>query len=184
MTEQRTDAERFEELFRSNYARVLAYALRRADPETADEVVADTFLVCWRRLDDVPANSLPWLLGVARRSLANRRRGDARRVALIGRLEASAARSGGPELDRGGDTPALAGAFAELSESDLETLRLIAWEHLSVPDAARVAGCSPPAFAVRLHRARRRLAANLSNPQPHVSAPTDSDDRIVPETAA
>jgi RNA polymerase sigma-70 factor, ECF subfamily len=77
VTDQSDEARRFEELFRSNYRAVLAYALRRADPETADEVVADTFLVCWRRLDEVPARALPWLLGVARRCLANRRRGPA-----------------------------------------------------------------------------------------------------------
>lgn len=183
MIDQRADAQRFEKLFRSNYPRVLAYALRRADPALADEVVADTFLVCWRRLDDVPANALPWLLGVARRCLANSRRGAARREALIGRLEATAERSPIDQLEGISDRPSLAAAFAELSEADRETLRLIAWERLSVPDAAQVVGCSAPAFAVRLHRARRRLAASL-RAAPLASIHSDSDDPILPETAA
>ena len=65
---------------------MLGYALRRADPDTAQEAVSDAFLVCWRRLDDVPADPLPWLFGVARRCLANRRRSAARQRALETRV--------------------------------------------------------------------------------------------------
>jgi RNA polymerase sigma-70 factor (ECF subfamily) len=39
---------------------------------------------------------------------------------------------------------------------------LVAWEGLGSAEAARAAGCSRPAFAVRLHRARKRLAAALA----------------------
>jgi RNA polymerase sigma-70 factor (ECF subfamily) len=203
VAEQTADARRFEELFRSNYAEVLAYALRRTDPETAEEVVADAFLVCWRRLEDVPVDPLPWLLGVARRCLANRRRGAVRRSALLDRLGARVERPIGNEFEGVGNERSLAAAFAGLSEVDRETLRLIAWERLPVKDAARAAGCSVAAFAVRLHRARRRLAANLSNPAKtgereeklarrptdadcsgrSVSARGDSDDPALPETA-
>jgi DNA-directed RNA polymerase specialized sigma24 family protein len=66
--------ERFEGLFRQNYAAVRAYALRRAPHDVAQDVAAETFLVAWRRLDDVPDDALPWLYGVARRVLANQRR--------------------------------------------------------------------------------------------------------------
>jgi RNA polymerase sigma-70 factor (ECF subfamily) len=203
VTEQTADAQRFEELFRSNYARVLAYALRRTDRETAEEVVADAFLVCWRRLEDVPGRPLPWLLGVARRCLANRRRGAVRREALLDRLGTRVERPIGTEFEGVGEN-SLAAAFAGLSELDRETLRLIAWERLSVPDAAQAAGCSVAAFAVRLHRARRRLAANLSKPpgtggraarlarrpadadcsSRSATACGDSDEPILPETAA
>jgi RNA polymerase sigma-70 factor, ECF subfamily len=58
-----TRDEKFEGLFRENYAAVRAYALRRASPELAQDVVAETFLVAWRRLDDVPGDALPWLYG-------------------------------------------------------------------------------------------------------------------------
>ena len=78
---------RFEGLFRSEADLVRAYALRRADPTVADDVVAETFLVAWRRLDDVPEAPRSWLLGVARRVLANRRRGDDRSAHLVAALE-------------------------------------------------------------------------------------------------
>ena len=64
----------FERLYRANYDRVLAYGLRRTDPERARDATAETFVVAWRRLADVPPDPLPWLLGVARRVLANERR--------------------------------------------------------------------------------------------------------------
>jgi RNA polymerase sigma factor (sigma-70 family) len=77
---------RFEGLFRSHADAVRGYALRRSDPHEADDVVAETFLIAWRRFDDVPANAGPWLLGVARRVLSNRRRSDHRVVSLSDRL--------------------------------------------------------------------------------------------------
>src|SRR5947209_42011 len=82
----RTREERFEGLYVAHAGRVGAYVRRRAASSTADDVIADTFLVAWRRLDDVPDRALPWLLGVARRLLANERRRDGRAAALHERL--------------------------------------------------------------------------------------------------
>jgi RNA polymerase sigma-70 factor, ECF subfamily len=86
---------RFELLFRANYPAVRAYALRRSSGDSAQDVVAETFLVAWRRLDDVPADALPWLYGVARRVLANQRRTMRRSEALGERLAGR-----GPALSR------------------------------------------------------------------------------------
>lgn len=158
-----TDTERFESLFRAHRRAVLGYVLRRTDPTTAEEVVADTFLVCWRRLEVVPGDALPWLLGVARRCLANRRRAATRSGALLDRVRAAPAPAGGRdpgELLDARDTVRL--AFAELPESDREVLRLAAWEELEPAAAARALGCTRAAYRVRLHRARRRLAARLA----------------------
>lgn len=82
------DAGRFRGVFARQYRAVLAYALRRASEADAHDVVADTFLVAWRRLRDVPAGDaeLPWLLGVARRTLANQRRAKLRAARLADRL--------------------------------------------------------------------------------------------------
>ena len=51
--------------------------------------------------------------------------------------------------------------FAALSERDREVLRLIAWEGLSLAEAAVVLGCSALACRVRYHRAKTRLARRL-----------------------
>jgi RNA polymerase sigma factor (sigma-70 family) len=156
-------ARRFEALFREHYRAVLGYALRRTNPAAADDVVAETFLILWRRLDDVPDDARPWLFGVARRCLANSQRGNARRVALTDRVgEATPEHSGRDPGEVAGDRESLREAFAALSENDREALRLVAWEDLDIRAAARAAGCSRAAFAVRLHRARRRLGARLA----------------------
>ena len=77
---------RFEALFRAHAGAVRTYVRRRSDAEGADDVVAEVFLVAWRRLGDVPEDPLPWLLGVARRVLANRRRRASRDAALLNRI--------------------------------------------------------------------------------------------------
>ena len=77
---------RFELLYAKHAPVVKAYVLRRADPTTADDVVADVFVVCWRRFEVIPTDPLPWLLGVAWRVLSTQRRGERRRGALRDRL--------------------------------------------------------------------------------------------------
>jgi RNA polymerase sigma-70 factor (ECF subfamily) len=151
---------RFEQLYRSAGPSVLAYALRRTDPETAEEVVADTFLVVWRRLDELPSDPLPWLYGVARKVVANQRRAAIRRDRLVARA-ASDVRGDPAPLD--GEVLA---ALARLPEPDRELLMLVAWEGLAPSEAARVLGCSANACRIRLHRARRRLDRTLADPRP------------------
>lgn len=163
---ERTRAETFEDLFRANYAAVRGYAFRRAPRDVAQDVVSETFLVAWRRLDDVPADPLPWLYGVARRVLANQRRSANRSAALERRLAAHSVSPGGSN-DPGqhaGEGEILRAALARLSDRDREALMLVAWHGLSGIRAARAAGCTRAAFAVRLHRARGRLAAELESP--------------------
>jgi RNA polymerase sigma-70 factor, ECF subfamily len=162
-----TRNERFETLFREHYAAVRGYALRRGPRDTAPDVVAETFLVAWRRLDDVPADPLPWLYGVARRVLANARRSADRGTALERRLAGAAVPAGlGDPGEQVGEAEFVRVALASLSERDRETLMLVAWEGLSTARAARAAGCTRAAFAVRLHRARARLVAQLASLEP------------------
>jgi len=151
----------FEALYGDCYASVHAYALRRADPDTAQEVVADTFLTAWRRFDEVPHPPLPWLYGVARRTLANARRTRLRAQALVERAAPARTPPSDDAAERLGESEMIRAALMGLSERDREALMLVAWEDLEPADAARAAGCSRPTFAVRLHRARRRLAHAL-----------------------
>ena len=157
-----TRQARFEALFNEHYAAVHRYALRRAEPPLAEEVVNEAFLVAWRRLDEVPGEPLPWLYGTAKHVLANRRRDAARhaRRTRRPRLRSGEMAARDP-ADRLAERDAALRAFTGLSEPDREALRLVAWERLSLADAARAAGVSRPAFAMRVHRARRRLAARL-----------------------
>jgi RNA polymerase sigma-70 factor (ECF subfamily) len=145
-------------MFAAHYGHVLAYALRRSERHVAQDVAAETFLVAWRRLDEVSELELPWLYGVARRVLANEVRSARRRGALAER--ASAARPSDWESATTDST--LARALGRLCERDRELLLLTAWEGLSPAEAATAIGCSRPAARVRLHRARKRLADELA----------------------
>jgi RNA polymerase sigma factor (sigma-70 family) len=155
-------------LYERHAPAVHRYALRRSDPDTAEEVTAQVFLVAWRRRQELSDEPLPWLYGVARRALADQRRGAARRVRLRDRLEGETAvvGSGGqaaelqaPEL--GLPDRDLSDALNRLSDADREALLLRYWEELEPVQIARVMGCSRAAAAVRLHRARGRLRRAL-----------------------
>jgi RNA polymerase sigma-70 factor (ECF subfamily) len=145
--------ERFEEIYETHRGQIEAYVRRRAPADLVEDVVADVFVVCLRRIDDVPTEPLPWLYGVARKTLANERR----RRAHLAPAEPIVARDPEPQGDS-----TLAAAFAKLSERDREILRLIAWEGLSPSDAATALGCSGVTARVRYHRAKARLAAHLA----------------------
>jgi len=151
---------RFELLYGKYGPAVKAYALRRAEASLADDVVAEVFVVCWRRFEEVPTNPLPWLLGVARRVLSTQRRGEQRRVALHRRLIES---SGEPLIaTQANPDHVLGDALARLSETDRELLMLIAWDGLSPAQAAAVLGVKPATARVRLLRARRRFTVALA----------------------
>jgi RNA polymerase sigma-70 factor, ECF subfamily len=122
---------RFERLYENCSPDIAMYALRRTDRETAQDVVAETFTVAWRRLDKVPEKPLPWLYGVARRVLANQRRSARRLTSLRRKLEADADTA--PELA----DPELAAALRGLPAIDREILALVAWEGLTAAEAER-----------------------------------------------
>ncbi|MPR00389.1 sigma-70 family RNA polymerase sigma factor [Modestobacter sp. I12A-02628] len=158
-------AVRFTALWEAHAGRVLAYATRHVGAHDAQEVVAETFLVAWRRLADVPGQPLPWLLVVARNTVANHRRSSHRGAVLQGelaRLQETAAGAGADVTAT--DRAAALARLAALSAKEREALLLVNWDGLSPSDAAQVAGCSVSAFHVRLHRARRRLQSGDPDP--------------------
>ena len=155
---------RFEAVYAAHRGPILGYVLRRTDnPDDAADVIAETFLTAWRRLEDMPRDPQArlWLYGVARRVLANHHRGERRRSALTDRLRADLAAEYRPaEFD--GDQARIAEAFRRLPAGDRELLALSAWEGLGYGQIAVVLGCSRNAVRLRLFRARKRLAAELA----------------------
>ena len=167
---------RFQALFEAHRVAIFAYARRRVDADAAADVVADTFLVAWRRLDAVPDDALPWLYGVARKVVANQLRAARRADALVDRLVGDHAAAAEHVAHACAPDPrvlALHAALARLGERDREALRLVAWEGLDAERAARAAGCTRATFAVRLHRARRRLAAAMSEERAAAVSPLE-----------
>jgi RNA polymerase sigma-70 factor (ECF subfamily) len=129
-------------------------------PEDAADVVAETFLVAWRRGPELPAGDEArlWLYGVARRVLANHHRGGQRRERLGERLRqrilATVAADPGAEVP---ERLAVQAALGRLGEVDREVLTLTVWEGLQPREVATVLGVSPEAVRTRLSRARGRL---------------------------
>jgi RNA polymerase sigma-70 factor (ECF subfamily) len=144
--------QRFERIYEQHREAVRAYVRRRAPQSWVEDVVEDVFVVCLRRIEDVPREPLPWLYAVARKTLANERRRQAR----VAPADPGVAYEPEPLGDAG-----LAAAFASLSDDDREVLRLVAWEGLSPRESADVLGCSGVAARVRYHRAKTRLRAAL-----------------------
>jgi RNA polymerase sigma-70 factor, ECF subfamily len=152
----------FGALYQLHYRPLRAYVLRRTDASEADDVVAECFLVLWRRLEAAPSRDdevLLWLFGVARHVLSNFRRSRVRRERLAARITNLRHDLRGSEID--GTSRCRARAVVEgllqLDPDDREILLLAGWERLSNLEIGKILGCSQNAAALRLHRARRRL---------------------------
>lgn len=159
---------RFEQVVGEVAAPLHRYLVRRLPSSEVDDVLAETTLVLWRRLDEVPADAvLPWAYGVARNCLANAVRAERRRTRLDGRLRSVG--GGEPremdEEDASADAAALRvhAALDRLTPEQRELLRLWAWEDLTPAEIAVVLGTTANAVSIRLHRARRRVADLLAD---------------------
>ncbi|MEU8252946.1 RNA polymerase sigma factor [Micromonospora inaquosa] len=155
----------FTSLYAAEYAHIVRYGLRRlTDGDAAAELAQEVFVVAWRRRVEVPDHSLPWLYGVARRLLANQWRSRRAAPDLQPITDVDLTRlAGSPGADTTVGVADVRAALATLNELDQEILRLVGWEELTVSEAAKVLGCSGPTAAVRLHRARRRLAEAMAD---------------------
>lgn len=145
---------------------VRRFLARRTDPDTAEDVLAEVLLVCWRRRDELPPveETLPWAYAVARHCLANADRSERRRRRLAARVavvdppatEATAVEPPDPRAARIGP------ALSALPGTDAEVLRLWAWEGLAPWEIAEVLDTTANAVSSRLARARRRLLEELA----------------------
>ncbi len=151
--------ERFEQVAPGLVEPLRRYLVRRTDPDTAEDVLAETLLVCWRRVADLPDPPLPWAYAVAANCLRNAERAARRQrrvAAKVAALDPPANRVPEPEGD-----PALTAALARMRPDDAELLRLWAWEQLTPAEIATVLDVTSNAASIRLHRARERLRAEL-----------------------
>jgi RNA polymerase sigma-70 factor (ECF subfamily) len=156
--------ERFARLYDRYYRNILRYALQHADPGSAEDVASEAFLIAWRRWPDVPEPALPWLLGVARNLLRKQAEAGRRRGLLADQIATMTTAADIVGWDAGEhvvERVTALQALASLPERDVEVLTLVSWHGLDPRGGGAVLGCSPRAFTVRLHRARRRLIEAL-----------------------
>lgn len=157
--------DRFEQLAPALMEPLRRFLARRTDAATADDVLADTLLVCWRRLDELPDQPLPWAYAVARNCLANAERGARRQQ----RVAAKVASVDPPRESTPGPGEAdhpLVDVLGRLRPDDAELLRLWAWEQLAPAEIATVLDITANAASIRLHRAREKLRAELRKTEP------------------
>src|SRR3954451_6800518 len=122
-----TREARFNRLHDEHFEAVRRYVCRR-EPADADDVVAETFLVAWRRLDEIPHDARPWLIGVARNVRLNARRSARRRQALGAHLSEMAPPA--VVAEPADAFEAVKAALARLPEFDREVLLLSIWDDL------------------------------------------------------
>ncbi len=159
----------FAKLYRSELPAIVNYAARRSTATDAVDVAAETFAIAWRRMDDIPAgNERPWLYGVARRVLANQRRGTLRRTALHDKLCSEWKPSVAQIAESMTQSP-LAQALNLLSDDDRDILLLAGVEELRPAEIALVLDVKPEVARNRLSRARARLRIALENTALHTT---------------
>lgn len=174
------DEARFVELYSLCQRPIWEYCSRRVAADAVDDAVADTFLTVWRRLGDVPDGeaALLWVYGVAYRVIGHQWRSTDRRRRLLDRLRSvrtQPAPAAGALVIDDDELRLITAALAVLGDTDVEVLRLVAWEHLSITAVATVLGIQLDAARQRLHRARRNLAREYarlqSSPDPTTAVP-------------
>ncbi len=169
--------ERFRVIYDATYPRIMAYTHRRArSREDALDAVSETFMVVWRRMDDIPTDrgAVPWVYGVARRVLANQYRSRDRKAQLEHRVKDDQSSGVGEQ-----SFDLVHEALDALRAMDREVLTLAAWDDLDNDEIAEVLGVSEKNVAVRLHRARKRLGRELGRLGMHRS--TRNSDEVKSE---
>jgi RNA polymerase sigma-70 factor (ECF subfamily) len=176
------DAEAFAAIFDRHRDRVFRQAARLVEArDEAEDIAAAAFLELWRRRQDVRLVSgsvLPWLLVTTSNLARNAVRARRRYRTFLARLprqepapDAATIAMDGTVL---GIQPELRAALRSLPEQDLHLLSLVAFEDLSLADAAAVLNITPSAAKSRLHRVRERMRAQLGDYEATTTAPGGS----------
>ena len=170
---------RFEAVYERHIRAVTAYCTRRLPHDQVADAVAETFLVVWRRIDDVPHGDveLLWLYRVAHRVVGHAWRSAGRRRRLHDRLASRRVIVGASPDEvavNRDEVRRVLSAASRLRSADAEVLRLSSWEQLDAAEISAVLEISPNAVHQRLHRARQHLVREYDNTQQHVSNDTST----------
>jgi len=156
----------FVALYEDHVDVVMSYCLRHLAPTNAEDAVSDTFLVAWRKLDEIPPEPRGWLIVTARNTIRNRYRTQSRALALEDRLRQIARLAADPADVTAERRADLLTALESLTDDEREAILLVSWDGLTGVDAARALGCSHGALRVRVHRARQKMATAIGDAEP------------------
>jgi len=153
-------AEEFGALFRAHISEVSRFLARRLPADQVDDLASDLFEIAWNKRSSIPQGlELPWLYKTARYLIANHRRKEAGRFAILATLAE-------PVAAPSAESVALADlelsqAWARLNEKEREALALWALDGLEPKEVAVALGISGNAANIRLSRAKKNLLAEL-----------------------
>lgn len=166
-----TDPDLFEAFYREHVEEVQRFVARRVgDRERAADLTAEIFLAAIGSAHRYrPRRGTPkaWLYGIARVLVANDRRRQGRERAgeegLRGSvpLDSDDAARMDARIDAAAQSRLLYAAMDRLPEAERAVLELVAIDELTVAEAGAAVGVRPVTARVRLHRARRKLRAEL-----------------------
>jgi RNA polymerase sigma-70 factor, ECF subfamily len=179
-------AETFSELYRRTHVDLLAFLLRRcSSAEDAADCLAETYLVAWKKRDQMPsgAETRPWLFGVARNVIRRghelRGRTAAAASALAAEVERSATVCPAPDV---AEPDPVTEAIRELPELDREIITMLIWDDLAPREVAAVLGLTANVVRVRAHRARAKLKEALAGQDPDGDAEPETTLSLPPPT--
>lgn len=165
--------ECFGVLFDRHAPAIHRYIARRLGPDAADDLVAETFLVAFRRrghYDPIHTDARPWLYGIATRLIGRHRRGEVRFFRAIAATGIDPAAE--PIADQVTDRIAaqaasrqLAAALARLSQAQRDVLLLVA-SGLGYQETALALQVPTGTVSSRLLRARRKVREALGGQDP------------------
>lgn len=168
------EPERFAVLYDRHHRMVHRYIAGRLGRDLADDLMAETFLVAFRRrerYDLMRPDARPWLYGIATTLVGQHRRDESRFWRFI-------ARSGVDDVvefpgDQVADRviaqrlrPELAMALTRLSGGQRDVLLLTAVAGLTAEEIAAALGIAKGTVHSRLSRARRKTGAEFGGADP------------------
>ncbi len=168
------DPDSFAVIFDRHSPAIARYLARRLGRQSADDLLAETFLAAFRarrQYDLARPHALPWLYGIATNMLARHRREEARELRLLAAVPVEDAEEGHAERVAAQVTAEamnglLRQALAGLADGDRDVLLLVAWEGLAYDEVAAALEIPVGTVRSRLHRARRKVRVVLDIPDP------------------
>ncbi|GAA5177235.1 sigma-70 family RNA polymerase sigma factor [Rugosimonospora acidiphila] len=155
------DRDAFVEVIYRHESAVGAYLARRVGREAAEDLLGEVWVAAFesrRSYDQSFAEARPWLYGVALNRLRRYWRSRPAEELVPDVTGMANGWDPWPAVDARVDTQAvLRTALAKLKPEEREVLTLVAWEDLTVADAARALGMPAGTGRRLLHQARMAL---------------------------
>ncbi|MFG2003450.1 RNA polymerase sigma factor [Spirillospora sp. NPDC048911] len=169
------DPDSFTDVYDRYVQDIHRYAAGRLDPQSAEDVAAETFCVAFDRrdrFDPARGHLRPWLFGIATHLVAQHRRKEARHFQALGRVGRERPAEAHDNRVVASVTaqrmqPRLAKALAGLSRGERDVLLLVAIAQLSYEEVAEALGISPGTVGSRLSRARSKIQKVIKKEELH-----------------